>query len=117
LQPHAREVGELLSPVYDLAALRRLNLDRGSSLSPSSMKVTVMDVIEAIFVRRSVGQFTTHPVAHDMIEAVIAATIQARSAVNEQPWIFDAARPHIRRLESPDAPTWSCDRLAAASDA
>src|SRR5690242_14863623 len=75
-----------------------------------------MELTEAIFARRSVRSFKDEPVARDMIEAVIAAAIQAPSAMNEQPWIFSviedqakldhisrAAKTHMLELDTSDA--------------
>jgi nitroreductase len=47
-----------------------------------------MDVMEAIYSRRSVREYTGEPVEHVVIERLIDAAVQAPSAVNEQPWHF-----------------------------
>ena len=75
-----------------------------------------MDVIEAIFARRSTREFKNEPVAHDVIKAAIASAIEAPSAMNEQPWIFsviedqrlldrisNAAKAHMLELETASA--------------
>jgi nitroreductase len=51
-----------------------------------------MEVIEAIHQRRAVRDFTGTVVAPDAIEFIIAAAIQAPSAVNLQPWLFTVVR-------------------------
>lgn len=65
-----------------------------------------MDVSEAIFARRSVRSFKPRPVARDMIETLIAAAIEAPSAMNEQPWIFSV-------IETPAV----LDRISTAAKA
>lgn len=47
-----------------------------------------MDLREAIYARRSVRDYRPEPVAREITEGLIAAAVQAPSAMNEQPWIF-----------------------------
>ena len=47
-----------------------------------------MDVIEAIYHRRSVRDYKPDAVAPELIDALAAAAIQAPSAMNLQPWAF-----------------------------
>ena len=47
-----------------------------------------MDVKEAIYGRRAVRSFTAVPVVREDIKKVIAAAVQAPSAMNAQPWAF-----------------------------
>jgi len=47
-----------------------------------------MDLIEAIYSRRAVREFTPEPVDDKVLRQLIDAAIQAPSAVNEQPWLF-----------------------------
>lgn len=47
-----------------------------------------MDVMEAIYQRRSVRAYTDQPVDKAAIEALIKAATQAPSSMNEQPWAF-----------------------------
>jgi len=47
-----------------------------------------MDLMEAIYSRRAVREFTSEPVDEKMLRELIDAAIQAPSAVNEQPWLF-----------------------------
>lgn len=47
-----------------------------------------MDVIEAIYHRRSVRDYKPDPVPHEVIDALIAAAVHAPSAMNLQPWSF-----------------------------
>ena len=47
-----------------------------------------MDVIEAIFTRRSIRKFTGEPIADEDMELVIRACFQAPSAHNYQTWEF-----------------------------
>lgn len=47
-----------------------------------------MDVLEAIFTRRSIRKFTGEPVTDQDMDTVIRAAFQAPSAHNYQPWEF-----------------------------
>lgn len=51
-----------------------------------------MDLNEAIAGRRSVRDYTRDPVDERTINQLIAAAIQAPSAMNEQPWTFTVVR-------------------------
>jgi nitroreductase len=51
-----------------------------------------MDLKDAIYSRRSVREFTAEPVNEAAIRALIAAAIQAPSAVNQQPYAFCVVR-------------------------
>jgi nitroreductase len=47
-----------------------------------------MDLMEAIYSRRAVRDFTPESVDEKLLRQLIDAAIQAPSAVNEQPWLF-----------------------------
>jgi nitroreductase len=47
-----------------------------------------VDVIDAIYQRRAVREYTPRRVATELVETLIDAAIQAPSAVNQQPWAF-----------------------------
>ena len=47
-----------------------------------------MDLMEAIYSRRAVREFTSEPIDEKTLRQLIDAAIQAPSAVNEQPWLF-----------------------------
>ena len=47
-----------------------------------------MDIIEAIFTRRSIRQYRDDPIAEATIENLLRAGMQAPSAHNTQPWHF-----------------------------
>lgn len=47
-----------------------------------------MDVMDAIYHRRAVREFTDEPVDRETVRFVIAAAVQAPSAMNRQPWSF-----------------------------
>jgi nitroreductase len=47
-----------------------------------------MDILHAIYHRRSVRQFTEVPVHPAMVNDLLKAAIQAPSATNQQPWAF-----------------------------
>ena len=52
------------------------------------MEMTALNTLEAIARRRSIRRFQERPIAHDLIEQVLAATVLAPSAKNAQPWRF-----------------------------
>jgi nitroreductase len=47
-----------------------------------------MDVIEAIYHRRSGRSYRPEPVAPELVNLLVAAAVQAPSAMNLQPWAF-----------------------------
>ncbi len=47
-----------------------------------------MDVLEAIFTRRSIRNFTDREIEPEKIETLLRAAMQAPSAHNKQPWQF-----------------------------
>jgi nitroreductase len=47
-----------------------------------------MELVDAIFGRRSVRDFTDEPVSEGTVRTLIQAAIQAPSAINSQPWAF-----------------------------
>lgn len=47
-----------------------------------------MDVLEAIYQRRSVRAYTDQPVDRTTVEALMKAATHAPSSMNEQPWAF-----------------------------
>lgn len=51
-----------------------------------------MDVLEAIFTRRSIRKFTGQPVAEEDLNTILRAGFQAPSAHNYQPWDFVIVR-------------------------
>jgi nitroreductase len=54
-----------------------------------------MDLIEAIYSRRAVREFTAEPVDEKMLQQLIDAAVQAPSAVNQQPWSFSVVRDKV----------------------
>lgn len=69
-----------------------------------------MELIEAIYSRRAVREFTPDPIDRAQLVALVDAAIQAPSAMNSQPWSFcvvtdqgllqrvsDAAKAHMLR--------------------
>jgi nitroreductase len=54
-----------------------------------------MDVVKAIFNRRSVRDYTDQPVETDVIANLIVAATQAPNAVNQQPWTFTVVRDQV----------------------
>jgi nitroreductase len=47
-----------------------------------------MDVLDAIYYRRSIRQYTTEQVSDEHISVILKAAMYAPSAVNKQPWHF-----------------------------
>jgi nitroreductase len=47
-----------------------------------------MDLMDAIYSRRSVRFYTDQPVEKPVVEALLQAAVQAPSALNQQPWAF-----------------------------
>ena len=47
-----------------------------------------MDLMEAIYSRRSVRSYTDKQVEKPIVETLLQAAIQAPSALNQQPWAF-----------------------------
>lgn len=76
-----------------------------------------MDVIEAIYHRRSVRGFTADAVPSVVIDDLVSAAVQAPSAMNLQPWAFlitegrttlsefsERAKRHLLETMTPDSP-------------
>jgi nitroreductase len=57
-------------------------------LAQQSKQEAGMDVIEAIYHRRSVRAFTTDAAPSQVIDNLVSAAVQAPSAMNLQPWAF-----------------------------
>ena len=84
-----------------------------------------MNVIAAIYHRRSVRDYKSDPVPREVIDAVIAAAVHAPSAMNLQPWSFivikgrdilsgyaERAKRHLVDTMWPDSPLFRYrDRL------
>jgi nitroreductase len=62
------------------------------SVSQAPKQGFSMDVTEAIYERRATRDFTTAPVAADILTKLVEAAIQAPSAFNAQPWHFTIIR-------------------------
>jgi|SRR6516162_696838 len=82
-----------------------------------------MDVIEAIYHRRSVRAFTTDAVPSEVIDDLVSAAVQAPSAMNLQPWAFliiegretlsqfsERAKRHLLETMTPDSPLFPLSR-------
>lgn len=76
-----------------------------------------MDVMEAIYRRRSVRAYTDQPVDKAIVEALIKAATHAPSSMNEQPWAFaviqdqrqlaswsERIKAHMLKRLKPDSP-------------
>src|SRR6516162_8955233 len=76
-----------------------------------------MDVIEAIYHRRSVRAFTTDAVPSEVIDDLVSVAVQAPSAMNLQPWAFliiegqvtlsqfsVRAKQHLLETTTPESP-------------
>ncbi|MBM4059739.1 MAG: nitroreductase family protein [Planctomycetes bacterium] len=56
---------------------------------PSALRAPAsVDVVDAIYDRRSVRSYLPQPVPADTIRRLLAAAVQAPSAMNKQPWAF-----------------------------
>lgn len=88
-----------------------------------------MDVLEAIYSRRSVRNYTTEPVEQEQIDEILEAGSWAPSGLNNQPWRFVVVRDagvraemakltHYRRIleEAPVAVAVFVDRSAMYND-
>ena len=58
-----------------------------------------MDVVEAIYNRRSMRNYTDQPVDKAAVDALIKAATHAPSSMNEQPWAFIVIQD-LKRLAS-----------------
>jgi nitroreductase len=56
-----------------------------------------VDIIEAIYTRRSVRAFKPDPVPLEVLEAIMEATLQAPSWENTQPWEFAVVGGNVMR--------------------
>jgi nitroreductase len=86
-------------------------------LAPARPGSGLMDVIEAIYHRRSVRDYKPDAMPRDAIDAIIAAAVHAPSAMNLQPWAFiliegrqqlsryaERAKRYLIESMSPDSP-------------
>ena len=84
-----------------------------------------MDALEAIRARRSIRKFKDQPVPRDVLERILAATVQAPSGKNNQPWRFivvegtakraemmGVMRAGVERARQAGAPLGSCEMTA-----
>ena len=63
-----------------------------------------MELMDAIFKRRSVRDYRTDPLTRETVTRLIEAAIHAPSAVNQQPWSFSVVRdPRLLDRMSHDA--------------
>lgn len=61
-----------------------------------------MELLEAIYSRRAVREYTTEPVEEAQLQALIDAAVQAPSAMNQQPWSFCVVRDQALLLQISD---------------
>jgi nitroreductase len=54
------------------------------------------DILETIFKRRSIRQFTSQPVSRELLIQLLEAAMAAPSAVNRHPWEFIVVSEHDR---------------------
>lgn len=74
-----------------------------------------MDVIDAIYQRRAVRDFTAEPVAKDQIDQLINAAIQAPNAMDRQRWAFVVLRdPALLKRISEEAKTLTLSLMGSA---
>lgn len=78
-----------------------------------------MDIIEAIYGRRSVRNYKPDPIIREWVEALVSAAVQAPSAMNLQPWAFfviegrgalseyaERAKRHLLETLEPSSPLY-----------
>jgi nitroreductase len=58
-----------------------------------------MDILEAIYTRRSVRDFTDEPVTPEQVKEILKAGSWAPSGLNNQPWRFVVVRSTDKRRE------------------
>ncbi|RII27186.1 MAG: nitroreductase family protein [Geobacter sp.] len=58
-----------------------------------------MDVLEAIYTRRSVRDYTDEPVTPEQVQEILRAGSWAPSGLNNQPWRFVVVRSEGKRRE------------------
>ena len=88
-----------------------------------------MDVIDAIYSRRSVRAYGDQPVDQATVEVLLNAAIQAPSSMNEQPWAFVVVQDpqqltrysqrvtaHVLKRLKPDSPLTKYRNLLASPD-
>jgi nitroreductase len=74
-----------------------------------------MDILQAIFTRRSIRKYTDQPIADELIEQVLSAGMMAPSARNEQAWQFIVVRrPETLQALSQVSPYAGMARTAQA---
>ena len=79
-----------------------------------------MDLMEAIYSRRSIRSYTDQQVEKSTVKALIQAAVQAPSALNQQPWAFaviqdgklpaqysDRVKAHVLKTLKPQSPRYS----------
>jgi nitroreductase len=67
-----------------------------------------MDLVDAIFGRRSVRDFTDEPIGEGTVRTLIQAAIQAPSAMNCQPWAFIVIQDKGLLKKFSDRAKWLC---------
>lgn len=83
--------GELIPDMEQSKNLRFCRVDELPEMIKIIQRIegdSDMDVLEAIFTRRSIRKFTGEPLTDQELETVIRAGFQAPSAHNYQPWEF-----------------------------
>ena len=88
-----------------------------------------MDLMKAIYSRRSVRSYTDQQVEKPMVEALIQAAVQAPSALNQRPWAFaviqdrnslaqysSRVKAHVLKTLEPQSPLYSHRETLANPD-
>ena len=65
-----------------------------------------MNVTEAISGRRSVREYADTSVARETVEQLLAAAVQAPSAMNTQSWAFGVVQGREQVAAMASAPAW-----------
>src|SRR5690606_26920831 len=66
-----------------------------------------MDILTAIYTRRSVRRFTQEPLSDKDLETLLRAAMQAPSADNGQPWHFIVINDRVLMDKIPSIHPWS----------
>lgn len=57
-------------------------------MKAATKKLPDMPVLDAIYKRRAVRSYTKEPVSPETIRTLLAAAVQAPTAMHEEPWVF-----------------------------
>jgi nitroreductase len=82
-------------------------LFQGSIINKTMYGGNIMEVMDAIYTRRSIRRFKESDVSDDIIRQVIKAASYAPSAHNGQPWEFIITRDNEKKRRLDEGRTWT----------